>query len=516
MKRTAAFGALLVAIAAGGLALRLPQLGRRVVHTDEAVHAYKLNELLTTGRYVYDPTEYHGPTLYYCTLPVTWLSGARDWRALTPAVCRIVPVLFGAGLILLLLLVADGLGRGAALAAGVLTAVSPAMSFYSRYYIQETLLVFFTFLVVGAGWRYARSGRTAWLLLAGAGLGLMQATKETCVIAWGAMLAALAATALWTRRRQRTENPRRGRTGVIVGALVVAAAVSVTLLSGFFANLQGPVDAWRTYATYLNRASGGIHIHPWWYYFRTLLWTHYPPAPAWSEALVAALALVGLAAVLARRTPAACGKLPVFLAFYALFMTAAYAVIPYKTPWCLLGFWHGLVVLAGTGVVALIHLAGGGFARLSVVLVLLIAGTAHLGAQGWRANLRFCDDARNPYAYAQSLGDVLNLAGYVERLAAVQPVDRPLVTHVIVPNCWPLPWYLRHWDYVGYWETVPPEPDADIVIASHALEAGLRQRLRGDYDDARYYGLRRDETLVMFVSRPLRTAFERSVQSPPR
>ena len=59
--------------------------------------------------------------------------GSLDFSRLTEARLRLLTVLFGVGLILLLPLVADGLGREAAIAAGVLTAISPAMVFYSRY-----------------------------------------------------------------------------------------------------------------------------------------------------------------------------------------------------------------------------------------------------------------------------------------------------------------------------------------------------------------------------------------------
>ena len=44
-----------------------------------------------------------------------------------------------------------------------------------------------------------------------------------------------------------------------------------------------------------------------------------------------------------------------FLGFYTLLMATAYSVIPYKTPWCLLGFLHGMVLLAGIGAVRLLH-----------------------------------------------------------------------------------------------------------------------------------------------------------------
>ena len=71
----AIYGVLILAAAGGALAFRLPRLADRPMHTDEAVQAAKFGELLDEGQYRYDPVEYHGPTLYYLTLPAGWWAG---------------------------------------------------------------------------------------------------------------------------------------------------------------------------------------------------------------------------------------------------------------------------------------------------------------------------------------------------------------------------------------------------------------------------------------------------------
>ena len=186
-----------LAATAGALAFRLPQLALRPMHCDEANQALKAAMLLETGRYRYDPQEHHGPLLYYATLPSLRLSGARNFAESREFDYRIVPVLFGAGLILLLPLVADGLGRMPALFAGLLTAISPAMVFYSRYYIQEMLLVFLTFAAIASAWRYLRSRSVLWAAATGVLWGLMAATKETWVLAAAAMGVGLALALAW-------------------------------------------------------------------------------------------------------------------------------------------------------------------------------------------------------------------------------------------------------------------------------------------------------------------------------
>ena len=162
MSRRSLFVVCIVVVAVGAAAFRLPRLSSRPMHSDEAVEAFKTGQLFDSGFYRYDPHEYHGPTLHYATLPFLYLSGARSFADSTETPYRLVPVVFGVGLVLLVLLVGDGLGVPAAVVAGILTAVSPAMVYYSGFYIQEMLLVFFSFAALACGWRYLRSHHWGW------------------------------------------------------------------------------------------------------------------------------------------------------------------------------------------------------------------------------------------------------------------------------------------------------------------------------------------------------------------
>jgi predicted membrane-bound mannosyltransferase len=67
----------LLLIAAGALLFWGRGLGQRPMHQDEAIGADKFHSLWESHKYVYDPVEYHGPTLNYFTLPVVWGSGAK-------------------------------------------------------------------------------------------------------------------------------------------------------------------------------------------------------------------------------------------------------------------------------------------------------------------------------------------------------------------------------------------------------------------------------------------------------
>jgi uncharacterized protein (TIGR03663 family) len=466
---------------ATGLALALlcPQLDYRPMHNDEAVNAIKFGQLWQHGTYKYDPNEHHGPSLFYATLAFSRLTAAPDFDHFTETRLRLVTVLFGLGLVLLLPLVADGLGRHGSIWAALFTAFSPAIVFYSRYFIHETLLVFFTFLTMAAGWRYWRSRKIGWALLAGAGLGLMHATKETFVLSVVAAILALALNQTWNRWLDATGLPVKApllnykhlAAGVAVWALVWLVA-----FSSFFSNAGGLLDSFRTYSPWLSRAGGDSpHIHPWHFYLHRLLFYHIGKGPIWTEALILILAAIaGLAAFARKGLGDAKASFLRFLALYAIILAAAYSFLSYKTPWCLLTFWQPTILLAGTGAMILIRQAAHPLGRTAVTAVLL-AGVGHLGWEAWQASIPHAADPKNPYVYSPTSPDILNLVHQVDAIARVSPAGQNLLIKVIASedDYWPLPWYLRRFKQVGWWGQMPPDPFASVLIVSTSLEGNL-------------------------------------------
>ena len=508
-KLSGALGVVLVVlIAAAALGFRLQRLELRPLHVDEAVQAVKAGELYDGGQYIYNPFEYHGPSLYYFTLPVLKLRGAKSFADATDADFRLVPVLFGAGLILLLLPLRRSLGSVACLTSAVLLAVSPAMVFYSRYYIQEMLLVFFAALALVALWRYFRTQRGGWIILLGLTVGMMYATKETSVIFCGAM--AVAYGWLVMRRRRREDRPlwqlqRRAAWHALL-AMGLAALVAGLFYSSWLAHPRGPLDSLLAFRHYFERSGGdgssALHQQPWYYYLKMLCYTKDAPGPWWSEGLILALAAVGLLTSLRGRLPGVIDpELAVFLAIYTVCMTVAFALIPYKTPWNMLGFLHGLILMAGIGASAMIHWLPRWGARV-VLAIVLLGGARQLAAQAARANLRFCADPRNPYVYAHSVPDVVRLAKRISEVAALHGDGPEMRIHFITPDYWPLPYYLRKLRHVGYWSEIPATPDAPVIVASAEVQEQLEPLLHERYH-SEFFGLRPGVLLVLSIQQDL-------------
>jgi uncharacterized protein (TIGR03663 family) len=468
------------------------------MHHDEAYQAYRFGTLLETGTYEYDSFDHHGPTLYYLTLPVAWLSGAHTFADTNEVTYRLLPVIFGLLLILCLPLLRSGIGTGAVLAAALLAALSPAMAYYSRFYIQEILLVCFTGLVIACGWQALQAGSRVWALIGGIAAGLMFATKETAVIAYASMAGAALICAVSARKQ---DIPYR----LLWPALLGAVLVSIILYSSFFTHPRGPLESVLAFKGYFARGTGvdTDHVHPWNFYLRMLTFYRFEGGPVWSEGLITALGLVGAAAALRRRLPAAVNPgLALFLTAYTLLMTFIYSAIAYKTPWCILSMLHGWILLAGIGAAVLFEITREHRPGRTVVLLLLLIGCAQLTRTAHRTVFRYAADYRNPYVYAHTVPDVKKLVARIEALRETAGVDRELYLQVVADpqETWPLPFYLRTYPDTGYWvdrSAVPPEPQADIIIASADYEADPSIYL------SEYYGLRADTLLSVHIRRPL-------------
>lgn len=483
MKRSRVASCVFPAIIVLAAALRFPALDLRPMHADEAVHAAKMARLLEQGRYEYDPEEYHGPTLNYLTSVPARLRGAARYADLDEVILRSVPAAMGVLLVAAHLLLVPLIGLPVAALSALLTAVSPAMVYYSRYYIQETLLVCFSFFALISICRYLRAPRWGWAIGAGLSAGLMAATKETWVIAGASMAAALCFVLVFGRTSATIHPPPGGRWRLrhLVAAVLVAGAVSALFFSSFLSNPRGIIDSVLSYRTYVERAAGASswHVYPWHFYFGLLLFFHLDGGPVWTEALIAGLALVGLLAAAVRvGIPGVDRRTLGLLSIYTVTITALYASIPYKTPWCLLGFLHGFALLAGVGAAYIVGSARSAAVR-AVVVVLLAAGSVHLGWQAWAGSFRYGADPRNPYVYAHTSTDVFQIADRIEKLARAHPQHLGMPIEVISrQNLWPLPWYLRRFSAVQ-WATGVVETGtiAPVMLTTPDIEGEVVRKL---------------------------------------
>jgi len=468
------FGAAL----AFGFWFRVYDLNRRPMHTDEAVQAVKFIALLHDGDYVYDPHEYHGPTLNYLTLAAARLAGCRSGAELTEATLRSVPAIVGFLLLLTPLLFFDGLGLRAAAFGSALLALSPAFVFYSRYYIHEMLLVCFTAGVLGGLWRYLRSGRRRWMELAGLSAGLMVATKETFILTVAAMLIAAALMLIIAGRPTAVRLFNRdGLLGLAIAALVWAA-----LFSSFGRHPNGIADSILTYKHWIDQAGiQSVHAHPWYWYLDLLTWNELTERITWNEDILVVGAAVGFFLAF-KRPQGLAHRWPfcVFLALFTLFLTAIYSAIPYKTPWCVLNFLYGMALLTGFAADRLLRIETPRWKTAVLWAALAIFGLLSPIAQSLLLNTRYSSHPSNPWVYAHTSPDVFLMDNAVRQAAAAHPDGKAMAIEVIAPahDYWPLPWYWRDFTNVAYRDTADKlRPEAALVLMPVNAESAVVEQL---------------------------------------
>jgi uncharacterized protein (TIGR03663 family) len=494
--------------------LRLYDLDLKPLHHDEGVNGFFLIRLFREGFYEYDPANYHGPSLYYFALLSVILSG------LTTFAIRFVPVLFGLGTVWLALCLRRYLGAIGALSAAALIAVSPGAVYLSRYFIHESLFVFFTFGIVVAVLRYMDEAQPLYLMLASLWAALLFATKETAIISVGVLAIASVSTAIymmlrkgevtasWEKRpampgshatRSSSNSSAMGAdetpvllddwTNRLLMALTMIAVfvlVNILLYSSFFTHTKGIRDAIGTFK-FWTATGTSAHVHAWYTY---LQWLWMEEAPV----LVLGVAGIVLAAWRADN------RFTVFAALWAFGITAAYSLVPYKTPWLTLNLIIPLAIIGGYAVSLIYRLGKSLGARIVALVLTLGVALVICGYQTVTLNFYHYDDDKYPYVYAHTYRDFLLLVNEVKRLAKRAGTGEETSIVVTSPDYWPLPWYLRDYKHVGYHSRIQLSGEA-IVVGSSAQELELQAALGSNYQRVDSYRLRPGVILVIYVRR---------------
>ena len=489
-----------------GAFLRLFHLALVPLHHDEGVNGNFLVSLVRNGTYIYDPKNYHGPTLYYFSAISAWIARffggveARDAYGLTTFNIRFVTAAFGVATIGLSLLLRKRLGAIGALSAAALIAISPGAVYLSRYFIHESLFVFFTFGIIVAAVRYYDTGAGVYMILGAISAALMTATKETWIINGPVLLTALITTTLyfWLRKKMVARNGRDsgedepflarfgGPISVATVALVaftVFIVVNVLFYSSFFSNYpKGVNDSLQTLALWRKRTHE--HPHPWYQYIKWLLQ---------EEGVVIVLGYVGVAVAFWR----AKNRFVVFLAFWAIGILAAYSIAgmsisrlvsdltknptslqqTYKTPWIALNFIVPLALMSGY-TLDVFYRKLREFNQPFFFLAPAVLIVAFCGYQMYQLNFVHYDNDKYVYVYAHTRREMLAMLNEIDRVAKQMNTGHDTGIAIVSPEYWPLPWYFRDYKRVGYYQKVVPTTEP-IIIGS----VGQEEELKTTYGD---------------------------------
>src|SRR5437588_12285990 len=181
--------------------LRIFLLGIKPPHFDEGINGWFVDQMVKTGFYRYDPTNYHGPLHFYVLMLSESLFGRNVWALRLPV------VLVSVGCVWLCFKFEPLIGLNVTRMAALAMAVSPGFVFYGRYSIHEVWLVLFSMLFILGLLGLWKFGTPNYLWCAGLGLAALMLTKETYFIHVGC--AALAVPVLFLSNRLNPLQDRR-------------------------------------------------------------------------------------------------------------------------------------------------------------------------------------------------------------------------------------------------------------------------------------------------------------------
>lgn len=442
--------------------LRLLFLEIKPPHFDEGVNGWFVDQITKNGFYHYDPTNYHGPLHFYVLFLMQTLFGRHLWALRLPL------ALASVGSVCLTLEYARFIGKRAAALAAVAMAVSPGAVFYSRYAIHEPFLVLFLLLAVwgAAGlWKYGTRGYLWAFTLGGTGAVL---TKETYAV--HSVCFALASGCIWLWEKvsppAEPEPLTAQRWSWRDLALSIAAGIALILFfySGTFLDWGSLRGLYQTFDAWAATGKEGHGHEKHWSYWLGLFARYEWPA------------MIGLAGSFMTISPAH-SRLVRFLAVYGVGTLAAYSLIHYKTPWCVISLTWPFLLLFGVLTAGL----GKQFPATALVRAGLVLA-ASLGYSIWLNFYHYTDD-HEPYVYVQTFKDVEKITHPLLRLAATDPSNYHMTGAIILDSYHPLPWLLGDFTDVGYYDEgkTVDTPDADFLVVEKSRVDEIEKNLKADY-----------------------------------
>ena len=417
-------------------ALRFFWLDNKPLHFDESINGHFVGLMWEQGYYRYDPTNFHGPLLFYLFQVSELIWGQGVWAF------RFVTSLFSLASVALLFFYRAELGRQGAFMAASALALSPAFVFFGRSGIHEAPFVFFQIWTTLSILRWLGHGgiRGAWGLALGLTGQLL--LKETfalwfvsAVLAMGYLYREWNWLGIWRSVQKHLW---------LIGACVLVWAA---LFSSLGQNPQGLLDFFRAYFPWLKTGLGDSGHEKEFTYWLELLarwepWLFVGFAGAWVGAMQ---------------------KVPLlrFLGIHALLLFLIYSAIPYKTPWCLLSVAASFALLFGFMAQSFWDMMKKKPRGLFVGFLFLSLAAFYQGYL--HAYLNFTEEPplEHPYVYVQSTIELKDWMEAYQEMTRISPelFLRPVL--VALQDPWPFPWILRNQTNVRY-VSVPSEFDSEV------------------------------------------------------
>lgn len=509
-KKYRLYGLLIVLFA---LVFRLFNLGERVFHHDESVHASFTLKLLERGEYSYDPA-YHGPFLFHSTAAVFHFLGINDTTA------RLVPVFFGVAAIFVLFLLKKELGKSGVLWSMFLLAFSPSMVYFSRFFRNDMIIVFCTLAAVAGAFRYLdnihSSKRYPYLILTASSLAIAVSSKENAYLII-AIFGAYAGMGFlywiysdWKKENLGLKKTLLRKTSTLspyLPEMILSGALFVFIILFFYSSvfrydvsLFSIVEKAFSHWMEMHRIEriGGPF-----YYYIPILFVYEIPIVIFGTA--------GFFHFLENRVRNKGQNYSffLFLCYWALTSLLLYSYLQEKVPWLVVHIVLPFGLLAGAFIGEMFSLNSeirqikqasySGKTRALLTGILVLTLLVSMG-QCISVNYYRSMEDKELMTYTQASPDIREL---MEKINGFNGSPDTLRIYVIDPNqlYWPLPWYLRDYEKAAYSSKPPSSSKYDAIIVPISYD--MYRELPGEEYSSYNFTLRPGRDFTLYYDKKL-------------
>ncbi len=513
------------------LLIRLFDLGERVFHHDESVHASFTLKLLNTGEYTYQPS-YHGPFLFHSTAVIFHFLGINDTTA------RLIPVFFGVAAIPLLFLLEKEIGKRGVLWSAFLLAFSPSMVYYSRFFRDDPIIIFCTLATVVGGIRYLEniqsSKRYPYLVLVASSLAIAVSSMENSYLiilmfgAYAGIYFLYKFYFYWKKEQLSLKKALLLKSSAfcplipeILLSTVLFIFIAMLFYTNLFKNWISPISIVEmafSHWTEMHRIQrlGG----PFYFYIPILLLYEIP---------ILFFGIMGIIHFLKKKDQNSAFFL--FLSYWAVANLLLYSYLQEKVPWLVVHIVLPFGILAGAYLGKFfsrvsdnrqtdnrqkeqISEAENGSSESGKKLAFkinhsrvhtLVAGILALTLimslfQCISVNFYKSMDPNERMTYTQSSPEIREL---MKKIEGFNKTPDTLTLCVLDPDdlYWPLPWYLRDYKLASYFRKPPPNLNYDAIIAP--VEYQMSREISNDEYAPYNFTLRQEREFVLYYKKGL-------------
>jgi predicted membrane-bound mannosyltransferase len=189
-------------------------------------------------------------------------------------------------------------------------------------------------------------------------------------------------------------------------------------------------------------------------------------------------------------------RFAIFAAQWGFGLLVAYSIVPYKTPWLALNFIIPLAIIGGY---AVNEFYIWNKKELRFVVLVVVVAAAVSGYQSIKLNFFHYDDEDYAYVYGHTYRSFLPMVDEIKRIGKKTKLNEDLDIAVLSPDYWPLPWYLRDYNHIGYFGQ-PSATTSSVVIINESQVPTLA----GRYRRIAAYPLRPGVVLVLYAREDLK------------